>query len=385
MNRSILCIAASAFLARAVIAQTPRYSIVDLGTSPGGSSSMANVLNDNRLVGGQASGPDGVQQAVLWGGPFRVYLGTPGLNSGVFGVNNSGQAAINGEAAANDPFNENFCSFGTGLRCIAYQWQRGAMTALPTLGGNNAAVGNINNKGEIIGAAETATMDPDCPSKVLFSPTGPQVLAYEAVVWGPKLGDIRQLKPLPGDKIGMALWINDNNEAAGATGTCANSVLPPLALGPHAVMRDKDGTPHDLGNLGAKAINMALSINNQSQVTGTSSLIDEAHPGNGHHAFLWTAATGMKDLGALPGDTGSVGAMINDAGDIVGVSFDLDGNPRPFLWHKGTMSDLNDMVAGKSPLQLVWATAINERGEISGFGATAKGDLHGFLATPAGQ
>ena len=382
MKSLLTSIAAGSLLAALAAAQPSRYSVIDLGTLVGGtSSSYANYLNDNRLVAGSAAAADGTQQAVLWGGPFRMDIGTPGLNSGIFGVNLSGQASINAEISTKDPLNENFCAFGTGLECESFVWQRGVLTQLPTLGGNNATIGNINSKGEIPGAAETKVLDPACPTAVTVAGTGPQYYDYEAVVWGPAPGAIRQLQPLPGDTVGIALWINDNSQAVGASGTCDNTVLPPLTLGPHAVMWDADGTPRDLGNLGSKVINMALSINNHGQVTGVSSVNDQATPAQGHHAFLWASATGMQDLGALPGDVATVGSMINDAGDVVGQSMDANGNPRAFLWHNGVMSDLNDLAAGSS-LYLLFATAINSHGEVSGFGATAKGDVHGFLAIP---
>jgi len=374
--------AASALCAALAMAQTPRYAVIDLGTLGGGkSSSFVNYLNDNRVAAGSASAADGAQQAVLWSGPLRIDIGTPGLNSGIFGLNTSGQASINAEVSTKDPYNENFCAFGTGLECAAFQLQHGVLTQLPTLGGNNSTIGNINNRGEIAGATENSTRDPACPTTASFAGNGPQVLDYEAVVWGPNPGDVRELRPLPGDTVGLALSINDHSQAVGASGTCANSALPPIAFGAHAVMWDADGTAHDLGNLGGKVINVALSINNQGQVTGVSSVNDQATLAQGHHAFLWTSAAGMKDLGTLPGDVASVGTVISDAGDVVGESDDASGNARAILWHNGAMNDLNDLAPG-SPLFLLCATAINSRGEIGGFGATEKGDIHAYLATP---
>jgi len=46
------------------------------------------------------------------------------------------------------------------------------------------------------------------------------------------------------------------------------------------------------------------------------------------------------------------------------------------------MTDLNSL-APESPLYLLFASTVNSRGEIVGFGVTEDGDLHGFLATPA--
>jgi len=386
MKSILTLLAAAGSFAAVAIAQTPSYYVIDLGTLGGGTSSFANYVNDNRFIAGDAGDANGTQQAVVWWGPFLIDLGTPGLNSAVFGIDATGSlASIAGEIATKDPNNENFCAYGTGLECQSFLYSRGVMTQLPTLGGNNSTTGNVNSKGEIAGIAETGTKDPDCPTATTFSGTGPQLYDYEAVVWGPKPGDIRQLKPLPGDTVGLALWINDNGQAVGASGTCANSELPPLAFGAHAVLWDPDGTPHDLGNLGSTVLNMALGINNQGQVTGASALNDQAIPPQGHHAFLWTSATGMQDLGALPGDVASVGAAINDAGDVVGTSLDGDGNPSPYLWHNGAMSNLNDLIAGSinSSLFLLVPSAINNSGEITGFGVTEAGDLHGFLAVPA--
>jgi probable HAF family extracellular repeat protein len=235
----------------------------------------------------------------------------------------------------------------------------------------------------MVGYAETGTRDPECAPGVSVAGTGPQVLDFEGVVWGPRQGEIRVLRPLAGDTVGMALWINDAGEAVGASGTCANTVLPPLAYGPHAVLWEADGSAIDLGNLGGKAISAGLSINNQGSVTGASTLNDQSSVFDGH-AFLWTKATGkMQDLGTLPGDHSSVGLGINDGGDVVGASIDSSGNSRAYLWRNGVMSDLNALVPASSPLFLLWANSINARGEIVGYGATAGGDVHAFLASPA--
>jgi probable HAF family extracellular repeat protein len=384
MKTILTSIAVGSLLAALATAQRPHYTVTDLGTLPGGTFSQATAVSNNGFVGGLSTARDGTQRAVIWYQGRVIDISKPGLlgpNSGAFGINSSGQAAVLAESLAKDPKNENFCGYGTGLKCLPFFWQGGVMTPLPLLGGNNGSIGNINNRGEVVGIAENDIADPDCPHTVLPSGTGPQILDFEAVVWGPRQGEIRVLRPLPHDTVGVALWINDLGEAVGASGTCANSSLPPLAFGPHAVMWGRDGTPHDLGNLGGTA-NVGLSINNQGQVVGASTLTEKSAPTDAH-AFLWTKETGkIRDLGTLSGDSASAGLGINDGGDVVGVSFDADGNPRAYLWRNGVMTDLNTLVSASSPVFLLFADAINNRGEIAGWGVTEAGDVHAFLAIP---
>ncbi len=381
MKPIVISIAAS-LLSTVALAQT-HYTVTDLGTLPGGSFSQASFVNNSGIVTGVATAADGTQHSVFWLGG-RIFDMTPrakGQNSEAFSFNQWGQASVQAEVAAKDPKNENFCAYGSGLKCLPFLWLYGAMIPLPTLGGNNGSVGNINNRGLMAGYAENSTRDPQCPPGVSLSGTGPQVLDFEAVLWGPGLGQVRELHPLPGDTVGVALWINDNGQTAGMSGSCANTVLPPLAFGPHAVLWESDGTPTDLGNLGAAVVNVSLSVNNQGQAVGFSSLTPQSSPFNGTHAFLWTKHTGMRDLGTLPGDVVSGGESINDRSQVVGPSFDPDGNPRAYLWQNGVMSDLNTL-APDSPLYLLFASGINSSGQIAGFGATSTGDIHAFLATP---
>jgi len=66
----------------------------------------------------------------------------------------------------------------------------------------------------------------------------------------------------------------------------------------------------------------------------------------------------------------------------VGISNDSEGNGRAFIWRNGLLTDLNTLVPSDSPLYLIFAAGINDRGEIAGWGATPSGDIHAFLATP---
>ena len=123
---------------------------------------------------------------------------------------------------------------------------------------------------------------------------------------------------------------------------------------------------------------VGLYINNNGVVSGAAALVGN----KAFHAFMWTGDAGMKDLGTLPGDVSSGGLAVNQRNEVVGASNSPKGDQRAFLWRNGLMADLNGLVPKDSPLYLVTAFGINDRGEIVGFGATKSGDLHAFLATP---
>ena len=373
--------------------QPPRYTLLDLGTLQDGAFSQGTSLTDWGMVGGLSTVADGTQHATLWFKDFTLDIGNPGLggpNSGVFGLNDWGQASGQAETNVPDPNDENFCSYGTGLKCKPFLWQVGSMKRLPLLGGNNGTAGNnINARGVITGISEIAKRDPDCPSAIAVNGNGPQVLDYEAVVWEGKQSQPRELHPFPGDTVGEAFWINDNGVAVGTSGLCSNTQLPPFAAGVHAVLWDKNGTPRDLGNLGGTANpsvrgigNVAFAVNNLNHVVGAS-----VRPGNSNdEAFLWTRETGMVDLGRLEGDTNSAGLSINSRDEVVGGSVDgdlLTGDPHPFLWKSGVMTPLSALLSPDTELIPLIAFGINDAGEITGFGFDpGTQEIHAFLASP---
>jgi probable HAF family extracellular repeat protein len=360
---------------------TARYVVHDLGALPGGGFSLPGTLNDAGVVAGFSVASDGLQHPVLWVGGHLVDLNNTddhGLNAQAFGINSLGRVSIQAEVSAYDPNGEDFCLYGTHRECVPAVWQGGRFVNLPTLGGNNGTVGNVNLFGQIAGVTETAVSDPSCASKLPF-----QKLRYQAVIWGPDLRSVKPLRPLGNDTVSAALWVNDKGQAVGASGTCSNTQPPPIAYGTHAVLWEADGTPVDLGNLGSAAGNVGLAINNLGEVVGASQLRNDSTLSNGTVGFLWTRQHGMKNLGTLPGDVASGSVAINDAGEIVGVSFDPSGSPRAAYWHNGIPVDLNTLVAAGSNLYLLWASDINNRGEITGWGVdTSTGEIHTYFAVP---
>jgi probable HAF family extracellular repeat protein len=271
------------------------------------------------------------------------------------------------DIAALDPNPQFLCTlfffFADGYVCRPFVWRAGSMTELPTLGGNNAGALAINNRGQVVGASENTTRDPDCSPPIIFD--------IEAVLWEPSKGAIKELPPLPGDTVGFAQDINDNGNAVGWSGNCA--------VGPIEAVLWKGGRPIDLGTLGGAVFNIAFAVNNRDQVVGQSDL-----PGDtAHHAFLWEQGV-MTDLGTLPGIASSLATSINNQGQVVGFSDDGNGNTVALLWQNGTMTDLNTLIPADSPWFLLEALGINNLGQIvcSTFN-TSTGEMHGVVLAPA--
>ena len=374
MKTVLISIAAGSLLATLATAQTPRYTVTDLGAL-GGTNGSGNGINYQGRVAGAASLPSGNSRAFL-SGPGVVYdLGTlGGPNSSEGGLNASNQMAIFADTSQKDPFGNDFCGFGSHLICQAAIWN-GTMTALPTLGGNNGIAYAINNQGQVAGATETSTKDATC--------IAPQVLRFEAALWGPA-GQVQELPPLPGDTVGAALWLNNYGQVVGSSGTCASGGVFPTFDGPHAVLW-QNGSPTNLGNLGGSMVNLGQSINDLGEVVGCADLASElpGFPFVQIHSFLWTQPAGMQDLGTVGADFTSFPFGINDNGQVVGASCDDMGNCRAFLWQNKAMMDLNALVPANSPLYLMFAFVINDAGEIAGQALeTSTGEIHAFVATP---
>ena len=254
---------------------------------------------------------------------------------------------------------EDFCGLKAdgfpynGAACVPFLWQYGSMTPLPTLGGVNGQASWINNRGEIVGTSETFTLDPACPS--------PQKFQFKPVIW--ENGQIEELPTFGSDVNGYAFSINDSGQAVGASGDCAALQGNGTYLQARHALIWQTGTVTNLGTLGGTGKGMgifALGINNQGQAVGVSDLAGDQT----FHGFVWSRETGMQDVGTLPGDVASGALAINDAGEMIGVSFDKDFNLTAFVQQPGgVMTDLNSLVPADSPLFLILACSINSAGE----------------------
>jgi probable HAF family extracellular repeat protein len=382
MKSILTLMAAGSFFTAFAVAQTPRYTITDLGAQ--GPTGQPYFITNNGLISGTEAVPSGAENAYLWYKGLTGDIGTPGLggqNSVSYGANERGQAVGLAQTSTADPNGEDFCGFkalglpSKGATCLPFLWQYAVTTPLPTLGGSNGTANQVNRHGTVAGFAENTTKDPTCPA--------PQKLQFKPVIW--ENGEIQELPTSTGDSEGVAEAVNDNGQVVGASGACAAfNVNSSTSLQPLHALLWETGTVTDLGNLGGTGHGggiLAYNINNQGQVVGLSDL----HGDTSFHAFLWARATGMQDLGTLPGDANSFAIGLNDEGDVTGSSLDAMFNLRAYLWHKGTMTDLNTLIPADSPLHLLLACSINSSGQIVGLAVTSAGEAHGYLLTPAGE
>jgi probable HAF family extracellular repeat protein len=350
--------------------ELPRYVVKDLGTL-GGTVGQGRGINNKDWITGLALLPHNMAfRAFLRKNGRNIDLGTlGGPNSNTFAKpTEQGEVAGAAETSNPDPLGEDFCFFGTHLICLAFVWQNGTMTALPTLGGNNGTANYINNHNQVAGLAENTTLDSTCPSSEYQA---------EPVIWNKDVP--QQLPTVSGDPDGAVNAINNQGVAVGGSGDCATSGTFSL----HALLW-QNGSATNLGSLGGTLFSDAFNVNDRGVVVGSSDLPGDtnfwAFPFINNHAFLWRNGA-MTDLGTLPGDPSSFAFSINNMGQIVGQG------SRAIVWNDEELTDLNTLVPGPpfSPLYLLSAFDINDRGEIVGEGLAINGDLHAFLAIPCDE
>ncbi len=359
------------------------YEITQLGSLGGTTSAGSGINNRGWITGFSNLEEDQTTHATLWRHGATIDLGTlggPDTNSAVLWPVKSENGMIVGVAETDqiDPLGEAWsCSFffpsATGHTCLGFVWQDGEMSPLPTLGGNNGFATGVNNRGQVVGWAENAVHDPTC--------NAPQVLQFRAVLWDTRRDRVQELPPLPGDTVSAATAINDRGQVVGISGICDNAVGRFSAA--HAVLWE-DGVVTDPGDLGGETWNTPMAINQQGEVVGFANLPGGDPGAFNAHAFLWTEADGMQDLGTLlPDDAFSQALGINGRGQVVGLSCGGSGC-RAFLWENDVMTDLNTLVPGYGG-HLVFANDINARGSITGQTIDPEtGDAVAFLATRLG-
>ena len=230
--------------------------------------------------------------------------------------------------------------------------------------------GVLNNRGALVGAADTSTPDPDYLPGSGFFPIDPLIM--HAFQW--QKGVLTDLGALPGNNNSFATWISANGLIAGFS---ENGVIDPQFGVPQVdAVLWKDGKIIDLGGY----FSSAGAVNNRGQVVGNT-LNTATLPALNVRAFLWENGK-MQDLGTLGGTFAGAG-LVNERGQVSGVSYTnstpnpVTGIPTqdPYLWENGTMLDLGTL-GGTFGVP----NALNNRGQVVGQSNLAgDANFHPFL------
>jgi probable HAF family extracellular repeat protein len=326
---------AIAILCRTAQALSP-YQITDLGTL-GGSTSLAFGLNIHGDVVGSSITASGAEHAFLYHNGAMSDLGV--LNSGdtfsrATAINDSGTVVGQSIGATSSPF----------------YYSNGQMRFVGSLGGNYGSANRINSAGQIVGISADSNGVTHA-----FRSTG---------------GTMADLGAFPtGSNYSIAYGINSSGNVTGYSTTDAS--------GDYDAFFYTSGSPQDIGNLGGNS--RGFAINDAGYIAGDS-IVD----GNGdQRVFLWHNGI-FTDLGATAGAVSVDGGNLNNFNQVVGtLIFDLsDGTKNHgFLYSDGVMVDVNTLLPANSGWTLRDAQAINDLGQIVGFGKIS-GEQHAYLLSP---
>ncbi|HEY0062424.1 MAG TPA: PKD domain-containing protein [Telluria sp.] len=171
-----------------------------------------------------------------------------------------------------------------------------------------------------------------------------------------------------GDPIGA--YIN-------ASGQVAFSVTPDRDSPARAVFYD-GARFHDVGTLGG-AFAYPTGLNNSGVVVGQS-----ANSDNYVRSFIWSRARGILDIGTLAGNNESWLPSVNNKGVMAGYSTG-PAFPYAHAYRWSYASGIEDLGAFTSGVDSVsQGNAINDAGLIAGTSSTAAFDYHAFAWTRAG-
>jgi probable HAF family extracellular repeat protein len=336
---------------------TSAYRIDAVPSLVSGGTSTATAINDNGIVAGSAQTSSSVLHAIRWApGSKPVDLGalSAGNASAATGINAS--LAVVGGGNVTSVASHAFLYVDPGPMKDIGHLDFGGLS--PNT--QNVTAGGINDSGVIAG---TSPLQLGAPTFSAFT---------RGFVW--KAGKLTDLGSLGGSN-SMASAINANGLVTGSTSTPTASE--------HAY--SYNGVMTDIGVCPGASTSQGRAINAAGHIAGWCFFPQVNGYPNGHpadrHAFLWTPASGMRDLGSLGNRRADVFGIGSDD-TVVGFMVNSAGARVAFIARAGgALTDLNTLIAAGSGWVLTEAHAINAKGQIAGTG-TLNGVVTGFVLTP---
>jgi probable HAF family extracellular repeat protein len=364
LGRAVFTATVVLSLAPLAVAQktaTHTPSPIDMGTLPGGTSSLATGIASNRMFAvGAADTATGNQHAfrrtgtMLDLGTLPLDPSTPNGNSIANSVTVTGLVAGTSDFDAVDP------TTGTVNRYNhAFVFRAGTLNDLGTLGGNLSW-----GTGITVGS--------------MFTEVGYSTIlgegATHAFSYSGRMRMMTDLGTLSDGSNSMAFAINSTGVVAGSGDSASDGTF-------HAVTWT-GGVIQDLGTLapGSGLPAEALGINSAGNTVGDGFVFDmDGNPVD--HAWV-DLGSGLMDIGTLdPTATSAQADAINDNNVVVGTSNTAgDTDTHAFYWSQtaGMMVDLNTLLPAGSPWTLNTATGISADGSVVGTGII-NGQSHAYI------
>ena len=335
-----------------------------------------------------ALGSPGRQTLSAQAPPYDIVdLGTlGGSRSSAYGINNRGQVVGVAETADGD--------------LHAFLWNSGTMADLGTLGGRTSYAYRIDESGTAVGRAEDGTgtfrafMVRFGGSMLDISPDTPTDRMPFAAAHGiNKLGVITGYANKPGahnSPLNRAFKSDNGLSSENLTGEAGGDTSVVMAINQSGqIVGAFSLEPHaDYSDRRAfiTSDNAAVTLGTLGgrvslslDISDTGDVVGKSQVATGDFHGFVYRGGSLTDIGTLPGGRQSFAYGINNRGDVVG-SADAQGTLRAVIYQGGGLTDLNSYLPAGSGWVLNEARAINETGEIVGTGVI-NGQEHAFLMT----